>query len=142
MFSRSPSAVCSSTSRNRPARSTTAATVALGFHRLSIADYAQASGLRSRRKIHVSLGKALTKLNYDWSGFLLIGIPSETAAGETRVAVTAETTRKLIAMGHTVRVQSGAGVAASLTDAAYQAAGAEIGDAAGALGVRARLFPL
>ena len=65
---------------------------------------------------------------------MLIGIPSETAAGETRVAVTAETTRKLIAMGHTVRVQSGAGVAASLTDAAYQAAGAEIGDAAGALG--------
>ena len=65
---------------------------------------------------------------------MLIGIPSETAAGETRVAVTAETSRKLIAMGHTVRVQSGAGVAASLTDAAYQAAGAEIGDAAGALG--------
>ncbi|MDR6854893.1 NAD(P) transhydrogenase subunit alpha [Variovorax guangxiensis] len=63
-----------------------------------------------------------------------IGVPAETIAGETRVAVTAETARKLTAQGHTVRVQSGAGMAASLTDAAYQAAGAEITDAAGAFG--------
>jgi NAD(P) transhydrogenase subunit alpha len=63
---------------------------------------------------------------------MLIGVPSETWPGETRVAVTAETAKKLVAQGHTVRVQSGAGVAASLTDAAYQAAGAEITDAAGA----------
>lgn len=65
---------------------------------------------------------------------MLIGVPTETAAGESRVAVTPETAKKLIAQGHTVRVQSGAGVAASVTDAAYQAAGAEITDAAGALG--------
>lgn len=65
---------------------------------------------------------------------MLIGVPTETAAGETRVAVTPETAKKLIAQGHTVRVQSGAGVTASVTDAAYQAAGAEITDAAGALG--------
>ncbi len=63
-----------------------------------------------------------------------IGVPSETAPGETRVAVTAETAKKLIALGHTVRVQSGAGVAASLTDAAYEAAGAEITDGNGAFG--------
>jgi NAD(P) transhydrogenase subunit alpha len=63
-----------------------------------------------------------------------IGIPTETTGGETRVAVTAETAKKLVAQGHTVRVQSGAGVAASLTDGAYQGAGAEITDAAGALG--------
>ncbi len=63
-----------------------------------------------------------------------IGVPTETAAGETRVAVTPETAKKLIAQGHSVRVQAGAGVAASVTDAAYQAAGAEITDAAGALG--------
>ncbi len=63
---------------------------------------------------------------------MLIGIPTETSAGETRVAVTPETTKKLKALGHTIRVQSGAGVAASVTDAAYQAAGAEISDAAGA----------
>jgi NAD(P) transhydrogenase subunit alpha len=61
-----------------------------------------------------------------------IGIPAETTGGETRVAVTPETAKKLVAQGHTVRVQSGAGVAASLTDGAYQGAGAEITDAAGA----------
>jgi NAD(P) transhydrogenase subunit alpha len=63
---------------------------------------------------------------------MLIGVPAETAAGETRVAVTPETVKKLVASGHTVRVQSGAGVAASVTDAAYQTAGAEITDPAGA----------
>ncbi len=65
---------------------------------------------------------------------LKIGVPAETTAGETRVAVTPETAKKLVAQGHVVRVQSGAGVAASVTDAAYQAAGAEITDAAGAFG--------
>ena len=63
---------------------------------------------------------------------MLIGIPTETAAGETRVAVTPETAKKLKAQGHTIRIQSGAGVAASVTDDAYMAAGAEITDAAGA----------
>ncbi len=63
---------------------------------------------------------------------MLIGVPLETAAGETRVAVTPETAKKLKAQGHVVRVQSGAGVAASATDAAYVAAGAEITDRAGA----------
>src|SRR4030095_9023863 len=45
-----------------------------------------------------------------------------------------ETAKKLVAQGHTVRVQSGAGVPAALPDAAYQGAGAEITDAAGAFG--------
>ena len=63
-----------------------------------------------------------------------IGVPLETVQGETRVAVTPETAKKLKAQGHTVRVQSGAGVAASVTDEAYTAAGAEITDRAGALG--------
>jgi NAD(P) transhydrogenase subunit alpha len=58
----------------------------------------------------------------------------ETTVGETRVAVTPETVKKLKAQGHTLRVQSGAGVAASVTDDAYVAAGAEITDAAGAFG--------
>ena len=65
---------------------------------------------------------------------MLIGVPTETTVGETRVAVTPETVKKYVAQGHTVRIQSGAGVAASATDAAYQAVGAEITDAAGALG--------
>ena len=65
---------------------------------------------------------------------MLIGVPAETMVGETRVAVTPETAKKLVAQGHVVRVQSGAGVPASATDAAYTAVGAEVTDAAGALG--------
>ncbi len=65
---------------------------------------------------------------------MLIGVPLETSAGETRVAVTPETAKKLIAMGHVVRLQAGAGVAASATDAAYSAVGVEITDAAGSFG--------
>ena len=65
---------------------------------------------------------------------MLIGIPTETTVGETRVAVTPETAKKLIAQGHRIVVQSGAGVAASAPDAAYTAVGAEITDAAGAFG--------
>ncbi|MEX8497167.1 Re/Si-specific NAD(P)(+) transhydrogenase subunit alpha [Leptothrix ochracea] len=61
-----------------------------------------------------------------------IGVPRETAAGETRVAVTPETAKKLQAQGHTIRIESGAGVTASAPDAAYAAVGAEITDAAGA----------
>ena len=44
---------------------------------------------------------------------MLIGVPAETTLGETRVAVTPETAKKLKAQGHVVRIQSGAGVAAS-----------------------------
>ena len=61
---------------------------------------------------------------------MMIGVPRETAAGETRVAATPETTKKLKAQGHTVRIESGAGLAASATDDAYAAAGAEIVDRA------------
>jgi NAD(P) transhydrogenase subunit alpha len=64
---------------------------------------------------------------------MLIGVPRETAMGEARVALTPETAKKLKAQGHTIRVESGAGVAASVTDEAYVAAGAEIADRAGAL---------
>ena len=63
-----------------------------------------------------------------------IGVPAESMAGETRVAVTPETAKKLTAQGHTVRVATGAGLAASATDEAYRAVGAEITDQAGALG--------
>ena len=59
-----------------------------------------------------------------------IGVPLETQKGETRVAATPETIKKLVAQGHVVTVQSGAGVLASVTDSAYQTAGATIGSAA------------
>ncbi|WP_321793746.1 Re/Si-specific NAD(P)(+) transhydrogenase subunit alpha [Burkholderia pyrrocinia] len=64
---------------------------------------------------------------------MLIGVPVETTPGETRVAVTPETAKKLKDQGHTVRVTSGAGLAASYTDEAYRAVGAEIVDQATAL---------
>ena len=62
-----------------------------------------------------------------------IGIPAETRPGETRVAATPETVKKLAAK-HQVIVQSGAGLSASIIDAAYAAAGATIGSAADAFG--------
>jgi NAD(P) transhydrogenase subunit alpha len=56
-----------------------------------------------------------------------IGIPAETRAGETRVAATPETVKKLAAGGHhTILVQSGAGASASIPDADFSAAGASI----------------
>src|SRR3989475_10752870 len=56
-----------------------------------------------------------------------IGIPAETRAGETRVAATPETVKKLAAGGrHAILVQSGAGVAASVPDKDFEAAGAKI----------------
>lgn len=55
-----------------------------------------------------------------------IGIPMETLAGETRVAATPETVKKFAAMGCEVLVQSGAGLASSCTNAAYEAAGATV----------------
>ena len=56
-----------------------------------------------------------------------IGIPAETRPGETRVAATPETVKKLAAGGrHAILVQSGAGVAASVPDREFEAAGAKI----------------
>jgi NAD(P) transhydrogenase subunit alpha len=54
-----------------------------------------------------------------------IGIPAETRSGETRVAATPETVKKLAAK-HQIIVQSGAGLTASVTDEAYAAVGARI----------------
>jgi len=62
---------------------------------------------------------------------MLIGVPAETRAGETRVAATPETVKKLTAKGqHSVLVQAGAGAGSSIPDSEFEAAGARI--AAGA----------
>ncbi|MBN9116260.1 MAG: Re/Si-specific NAD(P)(+) transhydrogenase subunit alpha [Pandoraea sp.] len=63
-----------------------------------------------------------------------IGIPAETLTGESRVAATPETVKKLVASGHQIVVGRGAGDAASVPDAAFEAAGATLGTAADALG--------
>ena len=55
-----------------------------------------------------------------------IGIPSEIREYECRVAATPETVKKIIALGCQVLVQKGAGERASISDEAYQTAGAEL----------------
>lgn len=55
-----------------------------------------------------------------------IGIPAETRAGETRVAATPETVKKMLATGHQVLVQRGAGDGASIPDSEFQTAGATL----------------
>jgi NAD(P) transhydrogenase subunit alpha len=56
-----------------------------------------------------------------------IGVPAETYSGETRVAATPETVKKLVAGGrHTVSIQAGAGLGASVRDEDFVAAGATI----------------
>lgn len=55
-----------------------------------------------------------------------IAIPKERRAFETRVAATPETVKKLIALGYTVAVETGAGLTAAFTDDTYRTAGAEI----------------
>ena len=55
-----------------------------------------------------------------------IGIPAEIWPGETRVAATPETVRKLIAGRHAVTVQAQAGMAAGIPDADFESAGALI----------------
>lgn len=59
-----------------------------------------------------------------------IGIPQETQLGETRVAATPETIKKLSTQGHEIYVQAQAGLAAGVTDDMFTAAGAYIVDAA------------
>ena len=56
-----------------------------------------------------------------------IAVLKETADGERRVAVSAETVKKFIGLGATVSVEKGAGVQASVADADLAAAGATMG---------------
>ena len=54
-----------------------------------------------------------------------IAVPAETG-DEPRVAATPETVKKLLGLGATVAVESGAGTASGITDAAFAAAGATV----------------
>ncbi len=62
-----------------------------------------------------------------------IGIPRETTEGERRVAVIPDVARRLVAAGHSVVIEPGAGARAGFADGAYQDAGAGI-DERGAWG--------
>ncbi|HRP11140.1 MAG TPA: Re/Si-specific NAD(P)(+) transhydrogenase subunit alpha [Terricaulis sp.] len=55
-----------------------------------------------------------------------IAVLKESAPGETRVAATPETVKKIVGLGHTVTIQAGAGEAAAAPDQQYKDAGAEV----------------
>lgn len=57
---------------------------------------------------------------------LTIGVPRETFAGEKRVAAAPEVVEKLIKLGFSVRIESGAGDAANFSDSSFVAVGASI----------------
>ncbi|MEQ8251401.1 MAG: Re/Si-specific NAD(P)(+) transhydrogenase subunit alpha [Oceanibaculum nanhaiense] len=57
---------------------------------------------------------------------MIVAIPKERRPGETRVAASPDTVKKLIDLGLDVVVEKGAGQAAAMTDEAYKAAGATI----------------
>jgi NAD(P) transhydrogenase subunit alpha len=58
-----------------------------------------------------------------------IAVPRETDAGEPRVGATPETVKKLKSFGAEVAVARGAGIASGISDAEFEAAGAQIADA-------------
>jgi alanine dehydrogenase len=68
---------------------------------------------------------------------MLVGVPREIKDHEYRVGLTPSAVRELVAHGHKVIVQAGAGEAIDLDDAHYQAAGAEIVADAAAVFARA-----
>lgn len=62
-----------------------------------------------------------------------IGCLKETEPGERRVALTPDVVKKLVAASHQITIELGAGTEAGFPDSAFEAAGAKLADAAGAL---------
>ncbi|MFI4976168.1 MAG: Re/Si-specific NAD(P)(+) transhydrogenase subunit alpha [Caulobacterales bacterium] len=56
----------------------------------------------------------------------VLAVTKERSDGETRVAITPDAARRLVALGYEVVVESGAGMSAAAPDADYEAAGARI----------------
>ena len=57
-----------------------------------------------------------------------VGVPTETGERERRVALVPEVVKRLVAKGHEVTVQPGAGAGARLPDALFEEAGARMSD--------------
>ena len=55
-----------------------------------------------------------------------IGIPKEIHLGEKRVATTPDAATQIMKLGFAVCIESGAGLNADISDAAYQAVGVEV----------------
>ncbi|MEP9375536.1 Re/Si-specific NAD(P)(+) transhydrogenase subunit alpha [Aquabacter sp. CN5-332] len=59
-----------------------------------------------------------------------IAVPAEVDLGEPRVAATPDTVKRLVGLGATVAVESGAGLKSGIVDADYETAGATIASSA------------
>ena len=55
-----------------------------------------------------------------------VGVPKEVKAEEYRIAITPDGVNELVTLGVEVRVESGAGIGSSITDAELAAAGARV----------------
>ena len=62
-----------------------------------------------------------------------IGTPKEVIEGESRVAMTPDSAEQLRKLGHDCVIETGAGVTAGFSDAAFEAAGVEVVKTAAAL---------
>jgi alanine dehydrogenase len=71
---------------------------------------------------------------------MIIGVPKEVKNNEFRVAITASGVHEFRTHGHTVLVEQGAGTGSNITDAEYQAAGAEILESADELWAQADMI--
>lgn len=60
---------------------------------------------------------------------MIVGVPSEVKTGENRVAITPDGVRELVAHGHEIIVERGAGAGSSISDADFATAGARAGSA-------------
>jgi alanine dehydrogenase len=69
-----------------------------------------------------------------------VGVPKEIKNHEYRVGLTPASVHELVAHGHEVLVQAGAGAAIGLTDGQYEAAGAQVVGAAAAVFARADMI--
>jgi|ERR1700730_15113520 len=70
---------------------------------------------------------------------MLVGVPKEIKDSEYRVGLVPSTAGELIANGHRVIIERGAGIGAGLSDADYEAVGAEIVPGADEIYARAEL---
>ena len=70
---------------------------------------------------------------------MLVGVPKEIKDNEFRVGMTPATVTELVHHGHSVMVETGAGLGSGLTDEEYRAAGAAIVNAPGEIFERAEM---
>jgi NAD(P) transhydrogenase subunit alpha len=57
---------------------------------------------------------------------ITVGVPKESGTGETRVAATPDSVKRLVKYGFDINIQEGAGISAGFPDEEYDAAGARI----------------